>query len=199
MESHGAKAGRLNLSLLCERARNFVATNMNFQSSRPLRALSQYTGRAFHMQIYGAQAKLKTASLSVLKREPICRFPPPCARVRERAANTCILTEREMRDMNFSLSAGAHAAFRMPNNIYIRVVRRIYDSCLFREGETQPADPPSQDDMRPMHIKRVFFSRAEISRSSRSNADSERELQMYGVLPKTKGWFSYLGGVFRQR
>jgi hypothetical protein len=34
-----AKAERLNLSLLCERARNFVATNMNFQS-RPLCAHS---------------------------------------------------------------------------------------------------------------------------------------------------------------
>jgi hypothetical protein len=57
--SRAAKAGRLNLSLLCERARNFVATNMNFQS-RPQRTPNTRDARSTCRFMVGRrQAKLK--------------------------------------------------------------------------------------------------------------------------------------------
>ena len=165
----------------------------------PARTLPIHGTRVPHADLWRPGKTENRLSVCFEKRADMPLSTP--VRSRARASSEYVYFNRE-RDAGYeflSQRRSSRSISHAKQYLYVYVVRRIYDSCLFREGETQPADPPSQDDMRPMHIKRVFFSRPEISRSSRSNADSERELQMYGVLPKTKGWFSYLGGVFRQR
>lgn len=173
-------------------------------------AHSQYTGRAFHMQIYGSetQAKLKPPH------EPLCLFwkesryafhPRACA-PRVRAVNVYFIfyTWRERWDMNFSLSARAHAAFRMPNNIYTCCAPHLRLPRIWGAFSKRVERRPSQDDMRPIHTKRMhlfflLFS-AEISHRSRSTADSERELRMYTVFcGKQRVVLLPFAGVFCRR
>jgi hypothetical protein len=120
-ESAARKSRAAQLVSFVRAGQKFRRHEHEFSIKAPMRALYPNTRDARSTCRFMAgrrRAKLKTAaSLSVLKREPIC-FPPPCARVRERAANVYFNRKRERWDMNFSLSAGAHAAFRMPNNIY---------------------------------------------------------------------------------